>query len=297
MYCTSRGKGEAVLFIHGMPTNRMLWNGIIQQLSRSYRCFAIDLPGMGESAPVRYSPNYLNELAEQIETLRMQYGVTRWHVVGHDAGAAVAVNYAGHFSQYVSSLALLSPAIFPELEPFYLLNALRKPVLGEVLAPLVHLLFWHVAMRRAVADDAKHSLLRAFRKPFTGRAGAWQLMRLVRWGKPEELLGAIPDMLPGLPMPVLVFHGSRDVLPPTFAERAVSLIPRCSLVTVESGHFIPLERSDEVASRLRGFFKANGAEERLRSPMGQRVKRNGSVPVWSLDPKAANATLPAGVSS
>ena len=257
MYCIHRGKGDAILFIHGMPTNRMLWDETIQQLSNHHRCFAIDLPGMGETPFIPYGPGYLDRLAKQIESLRIQHEVKKWHVVGHDAGSAVAVQYAACFSKHVACLALLSPAIFPELKPFYLLNALRKPLVGEVLAPLMHLLFWQIAMRRAVAGKSNHTLLRAFSEPFSGITGAWRLMRLVRWGKPEDMLSEIPVQLAALPMPTLLFHGMRDVLPAAFAERAASLIPHSRLLTLDAGHFIPLDRPSDVAASLRSFFAEN----------------------------------------
>ena len=257
MHCTARGSGEAILFIHGMPTNRLLWNGIIQQLSDCHKCFAIDLPGLGKTPRIPYGPAYLDALVEQIELLRVQHGIQKWHVVGHDAGSAVGAHYAGRFPGRVTCLALLSPAIFPDLKPYYLLNVLRKQLVGEMLAPLVHFVFWRVAMRRALGQEANRALFREFYEPFAGPTGAWQLMRLVRWGKPEDLLGAMPAILARLPMPTLIFHGSRDVLPATFAERAISLIPRSSMVTLDAGHFIPLDQPILVAARLRGFFQEN----------------------------------------
>jgi pimeloyl-ACP methyl ester carboxylesterase len=259
VHCINQGKGDAILFIHGMPTNHMLWGGIIQVLSSSHQCFAVDLPGMGETPFIPYSPGYLDRMAKQIELLRIQHGVKKWHVVGHDAGSAIAVQYAARFSQHVACLALLSPAIFPELKPFYLLNALRKPLVGELLAPLLHLAFWQIAMRRALVSESNDTLLRAFYEPFSGLTGSWQLMRLVRWGKPQDMLGEIPATLAALPMPTLLFHGMRDVLPASFAKRAAALIPHARVVTVDTGHFIPLDKPKDVATYLRSFFAENRA--------------------------------------
>ena len=176
-------------------------------------------------------------------------------VVGHDAGSAFAVHYASRFSQNVACLALLSPAIFPELRPFYLLTTLPKPLMGEVLAPFMHFLFWQIVMRRAITRELSAPLLRAFSEP----TGAWRLMRLIRWGKPEDMLGEIPARLAALPMPTLLFHGMRDVLPATFAMRAASLIPNSKLMTLDAGDFIPLDSPNEVASSLRSFFAENRA--------------------------------------
>jgi pimeloyl-ACP methyl ester carboxylesterase len=271
VYCTHRGRGDAILFIHGMPTNHMLWDRVIDQLSSHHRCFAVDLPGMGETPFIPYSRGYLDRVAKRIELLRIQHGVKKWHVVGHDAGSAVAVQYATRFSRHVECLALLSPAIFPDLKPFYLLNALRKPLMGEVLAPLVHFAFWGIAMRRAIAGESKNSLLRAFYRPFRGPKGAWKLMRLVRWGRPEEMLGEIPARLATLKSPTLIIHGSRDVLPATFPKRAASLISNSSIVTLDAGHFIPLERPDQVAASLRAFFAEKSAT--MAAPLRARKVR------------------------
>ena len=287
MNYTHQGKGDAILFIHGMPTNRMLWEGIIQQLSSHHRCFAIDLPGMGETPFVPYSPSYLDRLAKQIERLRIQHSVKKWHVVGHDAGSAIAVQYAARFSQHVACLALMSPAIFPDLKPFYLLNALRKPLVGEVLAPLLHFLFWQIAMRRAIAGESNATLLRAFSEPFSGMTGAWRLMRLVRWGKPEDMLGEIPARLSALPMPTLLFHGMRDVLPASFAKRAAALIPHARMVTLDAGHFIPLDRPKDVAACLRGFFAENRATMDLPIRATNRSAWNARSRTLLVEPAAS----------
>jgi pimeloyl-ACP methyl ester carboxylesterase len=277
VHCKLQGKGDAILFIHGMPTNHKLWDEVIGQLSCTHRCFAVDLPGMGETPFAPYGRDYLDRMAQQIEAIHIQHGVKKWHVIGHDAGSAIAVRYASRFGCNVASLVLLSPAIFPDLKPFYLLNLLRKPLVGEVLAPLVHFIFWEIAMRRAITAKADRVLLRAFRKPFSGLAGAWRFMRLVRWGRPEDMLSGIPRILTELSMPTLVFHGTRDVLPASFAARAASLIPHSTLVTLDAGHFVPLERPNEVASCLHRFFRQNC--ERTPLPVRVRGTRKRSIDV------------------
>ena len=44
-----RGTGPALVFLHGNPTSSFLWRHQIAPLSRSYRCLAPDLIGMGDS--------------------------------------------------------------------------------------------------------------------------------------------------------------------------------------------------------------------------------------------------------
>jgi hypothetical protein len=39
--------------------------------------------------------------------------------------------------------------------------------------------------------------------------------------------------------------------------KAASLIPNASLVTLDAGHFIPLDQPNDVADCLRAFFRVN----------------------------------------
>jgi hypothetical protein len=60
-------------------------------------------------------------------------------------------------------------------------------------------------------------------------------------------------------MPTLLFQGSRDVLPASFVERAASLIPHSRVVTLDTGHFIPLDKPKDVAVCLQSFFAENSS--------------------------------------
>ena len=265
MRCNVRGKGEAVLLIHGMPTNGRLWDGVARDLSRHFRCFVIDLPGMGGTPFLKYSRSYLAQVAEQIEQVRARYQVQSWHVVGHDGGCAIAVQYAHLFHKRVGCMALLSPAILPDLEPFFLLELLRKPFIGEFAAPFVHALFWRIAMRRAIPDAQNAAQRLSFYQNFSSASGPWKLMRLVRWGRPAIVFEEIPSILKGLDCPTLLIHGSRDILPESFASRAADLIANSQLIEIDSGHFIPIERAAEVSQNLMAYFRSRGAETGMNS--------------------------------
>ena len=47
---TDEGKGEVLLFIHGLASYLPAWNKNINELKSQYRCIAIDLPGFGKSS-------------------------------------------------------------------------------------------------------------------------------------------------------------------------------------------------------------------------------------------------------
>ena len=263
MYLFSEGCGDPILFLHGMPTSCHLWNRIIKKMSSQFTCIAVDLPGLGRTPRAPHGFRELDTLAATVEALRRKRGIEKWHIVGHDAGCAIAVHYAHHFPERVGRLALLTPSIFPELKPFYLFEILRKPLLGELMAPAVNLLFWSLVMRRALEEDPdvthdRDEIVGDFHAPFDGMCGAWRLMSLLRWGNPAEVLASIPALLPQLLAPTLIFHGTRDsAVPQAFATRAAGLIPDSEVVFLDSGHFLPMTEPQAIAGELLRFFDSN----------------------------------------
>ena len=43
------GQGEVLLLLHGIPQSWRMWTPILPELSKSFRCIAIDLKGYGQS--------------------------------------------------------------------------------------------------------------------------------------------------------------------------------------------------------------------------------------------------------
>lgn len=258
MHVIRRGTGSAILFIHGMPTNSELWRGVIDRVCGEFTCFAVDLPGFGLTPNEPPQGNYLASLAQQIDGVRAAYDIKRWHIVAHDAGTAVAVQYTHQYPQSVQRMVLLSPALFPDLRPYFLLDWLRRPVLGEVSAPAIASVFWYIAMRRAVVceEGTPGPSFRAFQQTFRGMSGGWRFMRVMRWGEPAEVLAKIPSYLAELRAPTSVLYGTRDVaLPAEMAHRTAAAIPSAQLVPVDSGHFIPLNRPGFVASFVSSWLQ------------------------------------------
>ena len=56
MHYVDEGKGNVILFVHGTPTWSFLYRDLIKDLSKDYRCIAIDHLGFGLSeAPNSFS--------------------------------------------------------------------------------------------------------------------------------------------------------------------------------------------------------------------------------------------------
>jgi pimeloyl-ACP methyl ester carboxylesterase len=280
----TRGAGPAVLFVHGLPTSGRLWDFVVDRLAASYTCIVVDLPGCGAPpwpAPrrrVRLDPGHPgpldrdptasldpdptapldpDALAAALDEIRARLGLAAWSVVGHDAGAVIAVHYAAAFPARLRRLALLSPPIFPELRPPRLFRLLRLPVAGDLLAPLAALVLRKGGLQSMIErrDRDLREVLEDFARPFRGLAGSRRLLRLVRWGQPAGVLGRTASLLPGVRAPTLVLHGRRDpVIPASFATRAAAAIPGCRAVLFDSGHFLPLDVPADVGGALAPFL-------------------------------------------
>jgi pimeloyl-ACP methyl ester carboxylesterase len=69
----------------------------MERLSDQFQCIAVDLPGLGRTAATPEGFRDLVALAVSLEDIRIKYKIEKWHVVGHDAGCAIAVHYVSRF--------------------------------------------------------------------------------------------------------------------------------------------------------------------------------------------------------
>jgi hypothetical protein len=127
MHQVCAGSGEPVLFLHGMPTSCHLWDRVISRLRGQFSCIAVDLPGFGHTPRLARGFRELDALAAFIETLRIERGIERWHMVGHDAGCAIAVEYAHHYPHRLDASRSSRHRSFPISSHFLFLRFCANP--------------------------------------------------------------------------------------------------------------------------------------------------------------------------
>jgi pimeloyl-ACP methyl ester carboxylesterase len=254
--CTMIGKGRPVLFLHGIPTSRKLWAMVAARLQDGFTCIAADLPGMGQSPSLHDGSLDPSRYADEIESLRCRLSVEDWEIVGHDAGSTIAVHYAARYPNRVKRLVLCSPPVFPDFRIPWYFRAMRTPLAGECLVPLIPL-FWRVGLPLAVRQKGirAREIAREFEGPFAGLDGARRFIAILRWGDPQEVLAITAELLPKIQAPTLILQGKRDgAVPPVFAFRAASVMQNAQIEMLENGHFLPLECPELVAELISRFF-------------------------------------------
>lgn len=262
------GAGPVILFLHGIPTNRRLWDYLVQALQHKFTCLAVDLPGMGESPPLANNSHDPTDYAQRVEELREQLAIPSWNVVGHDAGATVAVHYAARFGGRVNRLVLCSSPIFPEFRVPWFFRLIRIPLMGDILAPFVNFAIWHFGIQSTVKhqDHLTGQIISSFRHSFKGHRGVRRLVNIVRWGEPTQVLARTAALLPSITAPTLILHGRKDgAVPASFATRAAGIIPNAEARILDEGHFLPLDCPASLCEYLSPFLEGESVPGVTRS--------------------------------
>lgn len=94
------GRGKPLIFLHGWVGSWRYWIPVMQAASISFRTYAIDLWGFGDTSKTvdRYSLEYQVNL---VDLFMQEMGIGKIALIGHGLGAIVAMLYAYRFKQLV----------------------------------------------------------------------------------------------------------------------------------------------------------------------------------------------------
>ena len=90
------GKGRPVFFLHGWVGSWKYWIPTLQVASTSYRAYALDLWGFGETAHNAMGYN-LDQQADMLRSFMDKMGIGKIALVGHGLGAMVALHFARRY--------------------------------------------------------------------------------------------------------------------------------------------------------------------------------------------------------
>lgn len=98
---------EAVLFIHAGIADRRMWLNETKSLAHQYFIINIDLPGFGKSKILGNEIEYTSIIQSVIEFYQLQ----KVTIVAASFGAKIAIDFYLIFSEYVTRMVLISPAV------------------------------------------------------------------------------------------------------------------------------------------------------------------------------------------
>jgi pimeloyl-ACP methyl ester carboxylesterase len=101
----TKGRGKAVVLLHGLLESSEIWRDYVKTLSKKYKVFAIDLPGHGKSESIGYvhSMEMMADVVHHIlKTHRYKYAV----LVGHSMGGYVCMAFAEKYPDSTKGVCL-----------------------------------------------------------------------------------------------------------------------------------------------------------------------------------------------
>lgn len=105
------GRGRPVILLHSWIGSWRYWTPIMQQLQASYRLYALDLYGFGDSMknPARYT---LEHQLALLEDFMAQMALPKAAFIAHGLGALVASEFARRHPEKVARLLAVCPPLF-----------------------------------------------------------------------------------------------------------------------------------------------------------------------------------------
>lgn len=106
----ARGTGpRTVIFLHGFPELAVSWHPQFHEVPRGYRFVAPDMRGYGGTdAPKPVRAYAMDHLVSDVSSLARAVGASRFDLVGHDWGGAIAWEVARRSPELLRTLSILN---------------------------------------------------------------------------------------------------------------------------------------------------------------------------------------------
>jgi magnesium chelatase accessory protein len=124
------GTGPAVLLLHGTGSSTHSWSDLIPLLENHAQVLVPDLPGHAFTLGAKLEDLKLDEIARSLQLLITQLGIEAPSiVVGHSAGAPLALRFAAAALKQPKLVIALNPSFIPP-PPIY--TSFFGPLLGPI---------------------------------------------------------------------------------------------------------------------------------------------------------------------
>jgi haloalkane dehalogenase len=245
--------------LHGNPTSSLVWQGVIERVSTSYRCVAPDYPGFGRSIAgpgYGYSPGeHADVVAQLIDHLDLRDYVP----VMQDWGGPIGVAAAAKDPSRVAGMAVANTWAWPvNGDPhFEIASRLMSSPLGQLAITRLNLFVNQViplGHRLRKPSEAEMAQYRAAMPSPKARRAAAVLPRAILEERTflrhcEASIAHFADL------PSLLVWASKDI---AFREKELQrwqrLLPNSMTVRVPgAGHYLQSDAPEDVADAIMGW--------------------------------------------
>ena len=264
-----RELSEAVVFVHGNPGSSLDFAGILRAVPPGVRVVAFDLIGFGD-ADKPYDFPYTADVAAPLLDLTLgTLGVERVHLVGHDIGGFLGVEWASHHPRKLATAVLLNTGLLLTYQDHDFARIWKTPVEGEASMAAVTREFFVSSIQQAEPRPMPREFLDRNYDDF-GRATRCAILKSYR-SVPDvrPLARAQADRLRPYDRPALVIWGDEDrFLPTRHAYEQREGFPRAEIHVIEKGGHWPFVHEEErTVSLIRPFL-----DRHVRERAGARIR-------------------------
>ncbi|HEV2063970.1 MAG TPA: alpha/beta hydrolase [Thermoanaerobaculia bacterium] len=151
--------GLPVVFVHGNGGNGTQWKAQLAHLRASRRAVAIDLHGMGESAPAPDGDYSVDSFADDVAAVVDALGIKRFVLVGHSYGGFVVAAYAGKHPERLAGLVFADCAGDLSKTPPADLEGLRRGLEPDRYEEFTRR--WFAGILAGGTDETKAAVMRS----------------------------------------------------------------------------------------------------------------------------------------
>ena len=256
------GHGPVLVLLHTLRTQLDLFEKIVPELAGNFTVYAFDLPGHGYSdiPDAKYDATFFADAVEGfLEILNLRDVM----LAGVSIGGAIPLIVAARNNPRVARVVAINPYDYMQgrgmarstVLTWLVVAAANIPVLGETVMRLRNFFIMKNVLEGGVSDPRSipPPLLKEMYLAGNRKGHYRAFISLLRNAESWQL--ATKDYA-RIRVPVLFLWGSQDWARPDEREHDRRLVPGADMVTVEhAGHFLPLDRPDEVIRHLREFYR------------------------------------------
>jgi len=241
------GVGEILLFIHGMGSS-LVFDEIIEPLSKYLKVIVIDLPGFGKSEKPDLDYNidfYVNILFEFCKEINLE----KINVAGLSLGGMIAIEFAYRYPQSVNNLLVLSSSGLNPIAKM-LNNRIFYLVFSFVMKYIIFSNKW-LTKRFQIGSYFNHKKINpiVFRKFFEyikypESKKAWLSALKNVFNVSEEFVNHVREIR----VNTIIIWGKNDkTIPLIIADKFSKLITNSKMFVIdECGHPITVEQPSKV---------------------------------------------------
>jgi pimeloyl-ACP methyl ester carboxylesterase len=239
------------VLLHGVGHRRQAWNAVASLLAPDRELILVDLPGHGDSPPLRTAGRAPAEaMVAEILGLLDELGLQRPHLAGNSLGGALALGTAARGR--AATVTALSPAGFwPHNGHFRSAKAIFKvmQLTGKGLQPVVPALARSVPGRALIYAMIVSRPGQLSPEQAAGDAAAFLAAR----DAVNTILDSPASFTASLPgdVPVTIAWGTHDrVLPPSQARIARQRLPLARFVPLPGCGHVPMTDDPALVAKV-----------------------------------------------